>query len=150
AVPFGGSEVGITPAASFAEVTDASTIFEVVTELSASLVVLTAALPIVGLGYVPERSPPALPFGGNELGINSAAIFEAVIDPSITFEVAIELSASLIVVTAALPMVGFGYVPERSPPAGPPIAPVLSIPGAHCVPLNFKTWPVVGIVLFSA
>jgi hypothetical protein len=50
AFPFGGNDVGITPAASFAAVTDASTIFEVVTELSESLFVLMAPLLIAGFG----------------------------------------------------------------------------------------------------
>ena len=50
AVPSGGNDVGITPAASFAEVTEASTIFEVLTELSASFEVVITPVQIFGVG----------------------------------------------------------------------------------------------------
>ena len=70
AVPFGGNEVGITPAASFALVIDSSMIFEVLTELSAS--------------------------------------FAEVTEASAIFEVVTELSASLPLVIAPFVIVGFG------------------------------------------
>src|SRR5207237_5870017 len=95
-------------------------------------------------------TPTARPLGGNEVGIKPAASFAEVTEASIIFEVVTELSANLFVVTAAMAMVGSGYVPERSPPAGPPLVPALSIPGAHCVPLNFNTLPVVGLARFTA
>src|SRR5678815_6092092 len=98
AVPLGGSEVGITPAASFALVTDASIIFEVVIELSAGLVVVTAPVVIVGLGYKPVKSPPAVPLGGNDVGITPAANFALVTEPS----------AILVVVITPVFIVGFG------------------------------------------
>src|SRR6185369_1653027 len=62
-----------------------------------------------GFGYVPERSPPAVPFGGNEAGITPGASFAKVT----------ELFRILAVVIALFPIVGFGYVPDRSPPAAP-------------------------------
>src|SRR5688572_2580674 len=108
AVPSGGNEVGITPAASFAEVTEASIIFEVDTELSASFEVVITPVPMVGLGYVPDNSPPAVPSGGNEVGITPAASFAEVTEASIIFEVDTELSASLPLVIASFVMVGFG------------------------------------------
>ena len=118
AVPFGGKEVGITPAASFALVTDASTILIVVTLLSASLAVVITPLLIVGLGYVPVKSPPAVPFGGKEVGITPAASFALVTEASTIFAVVTELfasfilvteaSASFAVVTAAMLIVGLG------------------------------------------
>src|SRR4030095_1459609 len=191
------SEVGITPAASFAAVTDASTIFKVVTELSASFDVIIApavtvgfgyvpdksppagplgtpplsvagdhcvplyfktcplVAPVVltitpwilvtpGLGYEPDRSPPAVPLGGNEVGITPAASFADVTDASTIFAVVTELSASFNVVIAPAVTAGFGYVPDKSPPAGPLKLAAFSAPGCHCVPLNFKTCPFAG------
>src|SRR4030095_11006802 len=107
------------PAASFVAVTDASIIFEVDTELSASFEVVITPVAIVGFGYVPDNSPPAVPFGGNEVGIMPAASFVAVTDASIIFEVDTELSASFEVVITPVEIVGFGYVPDNSPPAVP-------------------------------
>ena len=49
--------------ASLVVVTDWSDSLMFVTAASASLIVLTALLATVGLGYVPVRSPPALPTG---------------------------------------------------------------------------------------
>jgi hypothetical protein len=60
----------------------------------------------VGLGYEPPRSPPAPPLGGNEVGIRPAANFELVTDASRIFAVVTELSASLVVVTAPVLIVG--------------------------------------------
>ena len=85
--------VGISPGASFTPVTDASWIFEVPTELSASFVLSTADALIVGLGYVPVRSPPAEPPGGKLPGITPGASFAEVIDPSAIFVVVIALFA---------------------------------------------------------
>jgi hypothetical protein len=45
----------------------ASTIFALVTEASAILVVVTVPAAMVGFGYVPVRSPPAAPDAGNWL-----------------------------------------------------------------------------------
>ena len=122
AVPFGGNEVGITPGAILAAVTEASTIF----------IVEIALLFIVGLGYVPFKSPPAVPFGGNEVGITPGAILAAVTAASTIF----------IVDIALLFIVGLGYVPFKSPPAVPPggndvgkgnCAPVIILPFASTV-----------------
>src|ERR1043165_1895615 len=103
AAPFGGNDVGITPAANFAAVTEASAIFSVVTLLSASLVAVIALAATVGFGYVPDRSPPAAPSGGNEVGMTPAASLARVTEPS----------KILLVVIALIPMVGLGYVPLR-------------------------------------
>jgi hypothetical protein len=62
AEPLGGSVIGITPLASFTNV--------------------TAPSAIVGFGYVPLKSPPALPLGGSVVGITPLAIFAEVITPS--------------------------------------------------------------------
>ena len=43
--------------------TDWSASFNVVTAASASLIVLIALFATVGFGYVPDKSPPALPPG---------------------------------------------------------------------------------------
>src|SRR4030095_14153242 len=95
AFPEGASDVGITPAANleavivastiFAFVTEASAIFTLVTEASAILVVLTDPAAMVGFGYVPARSPPALPDGASDVGITPAANLEAVIVASTIF-----------------------------------------------------------------
>ena len=129
---------------------------------------MTAFVLISGFGYVPVRSPPAetmngkLVSGATDINVtrplSSTVIrgmlraspyvpadtpeevsFGAVIAPSDTFDVMIELSAIFWVViapsailmfetepsaifgpvTAPSAIVGFGYVPVRSPPAGP-------------------------------
>jgi hypothetical protein len=54
---------------------------------------------ILGFGYVPLRSPPAVPLGGSVVGITPLASLLEVITPSA--------------------MLGFGYVPLKSPPAVP-------------------------------
>jgi hypothetical protein len=56
-------------------------------------------LAILGFGYVPLKSPPALPLGGRFVGITPLASFDDVMTPSA--------------------IVGFGYVPLKSPPAFP-------------------------------
>src|ERR1041384_6311492 len=108
----------MTPAASFALVTDASIIFEVPTELSASFGLVTEAsaifavviarLETVGFGYVPLRSPPADPLGGNVVGITPAASFALVTEASTIFDVVTELSASFVDVIARFAIVGLG------------------------------------------
>jgi len=52
----------------FASVTFASKIFAVVTALAAIIAVVTAFVAIAGLGYVPDKLPPAGPLGGNVVG----------------------------------------------------------------------------------
>src|SRR5687768_12228726 len=118
AVPDGGKVLGITPGAILAAVTEASTSFGVVTELSASLGVVTelsasfevliALFAIDGLGYKPVRSPLAVPFGGNAVGITPGASLTAVTDPSTNFGVVTTLSLNLFVLTVASAIVGFG------------------------------------------
>jgi hypothetical protein len=54
---------------------------------------------ILGFGYAPLKSPPAVPLGGSVIGITPMAIFDEVITPS--------------------EITGFGYEPLKSPPAEP-------------------------------
>jgi hypothetical protein len=61
-----------------------------------------------GFGYDPVKSPPAVPFGGNEVGITPAASFALVTEASTIFKVVIELSASFVVVITPLLIVGLG------------------------------------------
>src|SRR5688572_8978387 len=108
----------MTPGANLAAVTEASTIFAVVTEPSASFVLVIAPVVTVGLGYVPVRSPPAVPLTGSEVGITPGASFAAVIDPSCTLEVLMassvilvldtEPSASFVLFIVPAPTVGLG------------------------------------------
>src|SRR5678816_224557 len=68
-------------------------------------VLLTAVLCILlttGFGKEPVKSPPAVPFGGNEIGITPAASLALVTEASTIFEVVIALSASLVEVIAPL------------------------------------------------
>src|SRR5262249_49284450 len=91
---------------------------------------------IVGLGYVPARSPPAGPVGGSAVGAPAslpyampAATFASVTAPlarsivptvpSAIFALVTAPSASWVVPTAAPASPGFGYVPLRLPPAAP-------------------------------
>ena len=60
---FASFSVVTASSASFAFVTALSASLFVVTAASASLALLTALFAIVGFGYVPVRSPPALPVG---------------------------------------------------------------------------------------
>ena len=88
-----------------------------------------AEVAMFGFGYVPASAPPAGPEGGSVVGITPGAMSLAVIDPSRILAEFTELSASFAVVTApfailavvmaSVLIVGFGYVPVRSPPAGP-------------------------------
>ena len=108
---------------------------------------VAAALAIVGFGYVPERSPPAVPVApvvivmfdaavsrpcASTLNVGTCvadpyvpavtAVFASlapVTEPSASFAVVTAASASLVVPTAPAPIPGLGYVPERSPPAVP-------------------------------
>jgi hypothetical protein len=108
AAPEAGKLVGITPAASFAAVTDPSAILGVVIAFEL----------IVGFGYVPIN-PHLLSTWCQLVGITPAANLEAVIVASTIFALVTEASAILVVVTVPAAMVGLGYVPERSPPAAP-------------------------------
>ena len=63
----------------------------------------------VGFGYVPARSPPAVPFIGREVGITPGASLSAVIVPVAILFPVITLSA----------ITGLGYEPLKSPPALP-------------------------------
>ena len=87
---------------------DASATLAVVTARSASLFVVTTPLLIIGLGYVPVKSPPAVPFGGKDVGITPAASFALVTEASTIFAVVTELLASFAVVTTPLLIVGLG------------------------------------------
>ena len=60
--------------------TEPSVIFKVVTEFVAN----------EGLGYVPFKTPPAFPLGGNEVGKTPLASLEIVTDASAIFEVITE------------------------------------------------------------
>src|SRR5215204_7708130 len=112
----------MTPGANLAAVMLASCIFRVEIALSAIFAVVTAPVAKAGLGYVPERSPPAVPLGGKDPGITPAANFAAVTEPSAIFAV----------VTALVLIVGLGYVPVKSPPANPVGVVALGInPGAN-------------------
>src|SRR4030095_5026563 len=121
AFPDGASDVGITPAANLEAVIVASAIFTLVTEASAIFVVLTDPAAMVGLGYVPAKSPPAFPDGARVVGITPAASLAAVMVASTIFALVTEASAILALVTEAsaifivltdpAAMVGFGYVP---------------------------------------
>src|SRR5204863_2920447 len=81
--------------------------------------VMPKSLFTVGLGYVPDKSPPAVPFGGSVVGITPAASLPAVIEASTIFKVLTELSASLFVVTAFAAMLGSGWLRVRAPAAVP-------------------------------
>ena len=61
--PSAMSDVPTAPGAILAVVTASSAILALETAPSASLAVLTAPVAIVGFGYVPARSPPAVPVG---------------------------------------------------------------------------------------
>ena len=43
---------------------------------------MTAPSAIVGFGYVPLKSPPAIPLGGRFVGITPLAIFDTVMELS--------------------------------------------------------------------
>src|SRR4029434_5041309 len=76
---------------------------------------VTLRAPMVGPGYVPERSPEAAPLGGSAVGA-------PVILPhatSVTLASVTAPAASSGVPTASALISGWGYVPARSPPAGP-------------------------------
>src|SRR5205814_5914979 len=110
---------GITPTANLEAVIVASAIFTLVTEASAIFVVLTDPAAMVGFGYVPARSPPAFPVGASDVGITPAANLEAVMVASTIFTLVTDASAVLNILVYPAAMVGFGYVPARSPAAFP-------------------------------
>src|SRR5262249_45755077 len=66
---------------------------------------VTFNAPTVGFGYVPVRSPPAVPEGGRLAGA------------PVTFAHATSLIFAFVTASAAI--VGPGYVPVRSPDATP-------------------------------
>ena len=107
---------------------------------------LDTALPwifaTVGFGYVPERSPPAVPAAVAVPGAHwLAKAFHTSAWPLVVGAV---LDTALPWIFAT---VGFGYVPLKSPPAAPVAVTVL---GAHCVPVHTSDWFVVGAVLATA
>ena len=133
-----------------------SAILPDVTASSASFVVVIAAAATVGFGYVPVRSPPAVPPGAAPLivtlpaavrrpaasTVNVPTCVVEPYDPAATpvvdifavvtallaiSAVAMVPSAIFVDVIADVATVGFGYVPVRSPPATPPgVVPVMS------------------------
>jgi hypothetical protein len=64
------------------------------------LIVVIALLVIVGLGYVPDKSPPAAPVGDPPPPPNTieGSSLEAVIDPSCILDVLIWLSPIFVLV----------------------------------------------------
>jgi hypothetical protein len=103
---------------------------------------------IVGFGYVPVRFPPAAPTGGALLAVTALPVMLIGARPA-------ERLAGVRFVRAA-PLIagreataGFGYVPERSPPAGP-VVPVPSnseINNTPVAPQPPKDIPVVLVLI---
>ncbi|GBD04584.1 hypothetical protein HRbin20_00149 [bacterium HR20] len=78
---------------------------------SAIFALVTASLAIAGFGYVPVKSPPALPVGGKLVG--APVIFDH--ETSLTFASVTEPSASSAVPTTPLPSCKLLYAPLTSP-----------------------------------
>jgi len=105
----------------------------------------------VGFGYVPLRSPPAAPVGV-ALGVDHTAVDELVAVRTCPLDGATAAEVTTVVVADFIPAeastVGFGYVPLRSPPAGPDGGnEVAGLCHAAAVPdVAVSTWPDVGAI----
>ena len=101
-------DVVTPPAAIFAAVMAPSAIFPSTTAPFASFSDVTDPALIRGLGYVPMRSPPAAPLGGNDVGMTPTAILADVTEPSAIF--APVTAPSAIFTDVTLPLASFDAV----------------------------------------
>src|SRR5262249_32280632 len=110
-------ETSATTVTSDAAVTRPST-FTVTRATLVALPYVAAVTPetaMVGFGYIPARDPPAVPEGGKDVGA-------PVIFPHATSLILASVTASIAsapVVPFRGQIVGWGWVPARSPPAAP-------------------------------